>query len=706
MHRRPTSSRRSADRRLVRPGSGTLRAAAGLSLLAAALGAFAPATTVVAALRMADDGPRAGMIVPGPESVRAFRPEEPGTGEAARSAGRLSGAMLPEIFAGMRRESLDWFHHVATLTSPFFEGRAGGLPGFDRAIEYIRVHFERLGLEPAFTADGDTADPTFIQRFTYPAGRSERSVELEAAAFEALGRTMTHGRDYTVLAASGGTAVTAPLVFVGYGIESGPGGYTSFAEEADLTGRIAVLLRYEPLNDEGGSQWAARRFSPQAGLMRKYQAVASRQAAGILLVNPVGASDGARGLETLVGSAQGARSLDVPVLHITPEVADALLRAASGDDTGLEEWQARANAGPHAPWALADTVTVTAEGRSTISGGATEWPSANVGAVLRGSGDLADEWIIVGGHHDHLGYGRSGSRTPQRRGELHAGADDNASGTAGVLVLASLMTERYRDRADAGPRRSIMFLTFGAEEAGLYGSAHFIDHPPIPLTDVTFMLNLDMIGRLRDGNVSLSGTGTAEEFDSILPRLIAQSGLTVSASAGGRGPSDHANFYRAGMPVLFFFTGLHDEYHTPDDTLWTVNAEGAAEVIDLASEVLEEIATLPTRLTFRRGEQRLARGDAAPAAEARRDRPRLGIVIEDGAGDGAGVLIADVVDGSAAATAGLRGGDRIIRWDREDVTGNSVAPFLARHMPGDDVRLTIRRGEETMTVVVRLDASP
>jgi len=638
-----------------------------------------------------------GSMVSAPASVTSFRPDADSSRPMFDSEGRFIGN-IAEIFAAMPPEAVEWLGHVFTLAGPYFEGRAGGLAGFERATDYMGFHFRQLGLEPAFPeadSDDDQTWTSYRQPFSYPARMMDRPLELEAAMLQIGPRMLEHGTDFTVLASSGGHVVTAPLSFAGYGIATGPDDYSSFAEDDDLTGRTVLLLRYEPLNDEGRSRWSDNRFSARAGLVGKYRALIERGAAAILLVNPPGAVDGERSLQSMAGSARGAMPLGIPILHITEAVAEELLLSASGED--LMTWRRRADAGEIGAVHFDGGMQTTIEGRTSLGAGGSEWPSANAGGVLRGRGTLADEWVIIGGHHDHLGYGRSGTRAPNERGSLHPGADDNASGTAGVLVMARMMKEWYDSMPEDQPRRSLLFMGFGAEEAGLYGSAHFIDHPTIPLDKVNMMINFDMIGRLRGNRLMLNGTGTAEEFETLLPPLVERSGLTVAMSPGGRGPSDHANFYRAGIPVLFFFTGLHDEYHTPADTAETVDPVGAVRVLAMAHDVLEQVAVSPQRLSFQRGETRVAQRRAAAPP-----RPRLGIVIGQADDDQEGVVIGSVSDGGAAAEAGLQAGDRIIRWNDEDVTGATIAPFLGRHAPGDQVRLGIRRGTEELTITVTL----
>jgi hypothetical protein len=629
-----------------------------------------------------------GRMVEGGGSLHAFRPEE--TAEAAPAA---AAANLPAVLEQLGPDGTTWFQHVQTLSSPYFEGRAPGTSGIEHAAEYLEFEFRRLGLEPAFP-DPDAADDStrtsYRQPFDFPS--PSPSVEVHRGDLRLGDHALTHGDDFIVFGNSAAATVTGPVTFVGYAIADGPDGYTSFDEDTDLTGRIALLLRYEPLDEDGKSRWSPRRFSPRAGIAPKMRAVAERGAAGILLVNPPGAVDGAVGLEdeALIGRF-ARRPLEIPVMQITPEAADLVL-AAAGDAFGdLASWRTRADAGEVTTADLPDEVEVTMETDLSV---AARLATENVGAVLPGRGDLADEWIVVGGHYDHVGYGYTGSM-PGNAGRLHPGADDNASGTAGVLVTA----RRLATRAEGDePRRSVMFLAFSAEEAGLHGSRYFVEHPSIPLDRTSLMVNFDMIGRLREDTITMQGTGTAAEFEEILPRHIEPSGLTVVASAGGSGPSDHSSFNAREIPVLFPFTGVHEDYHRPTDEAWTVNPVGALEVLDLVESIVVEVSERPEPLTFVKtgGTGQIRRTGA---------RVRLGIMPSYQADLETGVLVEEVSEGTSAAAAGIEAGDVLMSWNGEAITGGRrLFELLSQAQPGERVQMGIQRGEDEIVLELILQA--
>lgn len=608
---------------------------------------------------------------------------------------------LRALFEELGEDTAAWYQHVQTLSNPFFEGRAPGTRGHQLAVEYLEWWFRAYGLQPAFVDEapelgGANAAVATSYRQDFDFRAPNPSVDVQRAMVMIGDDALRRGEQYQILGNSGDGKVTAPVAFVGYGISEGPDGYTSFDAQTDLEGRIALLLRYEPLDDAGASRWSERRFSGQAAVRRKIASVMARHPEAILFVNPPGAEDGADGLETPESSAAFGPRQDVPIVQISGDVADALLRTADPDGRDLMQWRQLADTGAVKTVALRDDVAVTVNTKIERKDRET---GSNVAAVLPGSGALADQWVIIGGHFDHVGYGYFGSRMGgEGNGHIHPGADDNASGTAGVLMLAKRLKERATEDDDA-PRRSILFMAFSAEESGLNGSRAFVDDPCIDLEKVSLMINMDMIGRLRDNSLSVSGTGTAEEFGTLLPDWFDDCGLTIEATETGTGPSDHANFYRAGVPVLFFFTGLHGEYHMPGDKAFTVNPAGAMKVIELAEQVAWDIAHRDESLTY-------TEADAGRGRDRGYANVRLGIRPGMGADLDTGVLIDEVSEGTSADHAGLQSGDVILMWDDIEINGmRALFQALQRHEPGDVVQLKIQRGDQELTVPVKLQAS-
>jgi hypothetical protein len=641
-------------------------------------------------------------------------------------------SLLPVAMADSEADRAKYKLHLDTLADPALEGRGPGLTGNRTAAEYLEQQFQALGLQPAFPSGhrpgGTREEPSYYQQFN--AGRQVKINEA-VVSFTPVGenvderverQTLTMGQDYTVLGSSGSATAEGELVFVGYSIEAGEGPGAAKAEDAsygesdDLTGKIAVMFRFEPLNEVGKSRLSEKGgWSNASAISGKIMGAVKRNAAGIILVSPPGVDDKRAGkLEKPEVSATWTRALDIPAVMLSQQAAERLVKAADGRTlwelrkladkarAGLSEDQSALIAMPKVRVRLA----VASERVDRVT-----W---NIGGILPGKGDLASEFVVIGGHFDHVGYGYTGGSRSNELGVVHPGADDNASGTSGLLLSAEVLARTFGN-SDT-PRRSVLFLGFSAEEMGLIGSREYIKASPVDAKAISIMLNMDMIGRLRDNKLMIAGTGTAEGFADLLKPIFDASGLTIDASPGGRGPSDHATFYGAGVPVLHFFTGLHEEYHTPRDTADLINVEGAVRITEMVCDIATQLATRPEQLAFtstdRGGRRAAADPDAGPSM--RSVRVRFGIAPANYAEGGDGVGVGEVFDGTSAADAGIRVGDRLTRWNGEpleDVQG--WMSFLTKHKPGDVVDVTLVRpkdpkntdaGSEEIVVRVTLKA--
>jgi membrane-associated protease RseP (regulator of RpoE activity) len=649
-----------------------------------------------------------GQIIEGTVNPYGFQPENDFVAVDAETAD------LGQLFEDLGPVAREWYQHVMTLSGPYFEGRAPGSAGIERAADYVQFWFERLGLEPAFAEDGKASRTwsSYRQFLELPGGKPtiERAL-MQYRRAEIGKQTAEIGKDFTVLGNSGTADVSAPLAFLGYAIEEGPDGYSSFPDAdqdgEELAGRIAIILRYEPLDEEGRSRFTSRRFSRHAAIPPKMKAAVDRGAVGIILVNPPGAVFAKDGLQDVAASRAG-NELDIPVVQVTPEIASRLIAGSDSEGRDLAALRRIADEGGHGSIIFSGKSEVRLA--TAIDGGMNR--TANIGGVLRGRGDLADEWVIIGGHYDHVGLGTFGAM-PNNRGRLHPGADDNASGTAGVIVTTQLLAERYANADADANLRSILFIAFTGEESGLNGSRYYVEHPTLPAGSINAMLNMDMIGRMRSDTLAIGGTSSADGMLEEVRPMLEKSGLTVHADPNGRGPSDHASFYGAGIPVLFFFTGTHDVYHQPGDYGWTVNPAGAARVIDLVVNVAEHFATDSERLVF--GGGRPTRVVSKPTNEdAGKPDPndrgyapvRLGVRPGMGAGDEPGVRIEGVSENTSASDAGLQKGDVIIAWGGEDLIDvMDMVTRLRAQQPGDVVEMVVVRDGEEMTIPVTMKAS-
>jgi len=314
----------------------------------------------------------------------------------------------------------------------------------------------------------------------------------------------------------------------------------------------------------------------------------------------------------------------------------------------------------------------------------------NVAGVLLGDDPVRrNDVVIIGAHHDHLGTGSYGSMAPAGSGGVHHGADDNASGVAALLRIAEALATGPR------PAGSVMFVTFTGEELGLLGSSRFVNEPPLPLERVRAMVNLDMVGRLGAGPLIVYGTGTAAEWESILADAVGPGGPELATDPSGYGPSDHTSFYARDIPVLHFFTNVHEDYHRPSDTWDRVDYEGLETVADIVERVVRLVADRHAPLTLQRGAGQPITGGTTFDAY-------LGS-IPDFTPVAKGVLLSGVGGGSPAEVAGIRGGDIIIRFgDFEVADLQGLSDALAAHRPGDTVTVVVLRNGEEISFTVTL----
>jgi hypothetical protein len=318
-------------------------------------------------------------------------------------------------------------------------------------------------------------------------------------------------------------------------------------------------------------------------------------------------------------------------------------------------------------------------------------PTQNVFAVLPGRDPaLRNQYVVIGAHFDHLGTSTQGALDPDAPGAVRRGADDNASGTAAVIELARLFA---RNPA----RRSIIFANFTGEEEGLLGSAYFVEHSPVPIDSVIAMLNFDMVGRMRNDKLIVYGVATATEFPALLERANAATRFNIAAQGDGFGPSDHSSFYAKNVPVLHFFTDLHDDYHRASDLPDKINAGDEARVVGLAERLARAIADDAARPTYVRV--------AAPVQTTARSGSDvyLGSIPDMAGGDAPGLKLTGVRAGSPADAAGIKAGDVIIELGGKPVKDlYQYSDALYSHNPGDEVVIVVLRNGQRVSLTVKL----
>lgn len=301
---------------------------------------------------------------------------------------------------------------------------------------------------------------------------------------------------------------------------------------------------------------------------------------------------------------------------------------------------------------------------------------------------LRNQTVIVGAHYDHLGLGEFGSLDPDSTGRVHNGADDNASGTAMLIQIAA--------RLEASPpARTVVFIGFSGEELGLLGSSYYVRQPIYPLATTIAMINLDMVGRLRNKRLIVYGSRTAKEFPALLDSLNWYAGFDLKARGDGYGPSDQSSFYAAGRPVLHIFTDLHEDYHRTTDDWAKINLDGFKQVTDFTVGLVTALANRTTPLTQ-------MRATTTTGPEASSDAQGYGAylgTVPDMTDSPGGVRLLGVRAGSPAEKAGLRGDDIITRIGNMDVPNlQAMTAALRSHEPGDTVDIVVKRGSQVTTL--------
>ncbi len=591
--------------------------------------------------------------------------------------------------------------HVVTLASPFMEGRVPGSRGMEIAKEYIQHYLELAGLQPGFPAaeDAETSAPSWRQGFPLSG-----TLELASQALSVQGgTTFTSKTDFIAMSYGGSGDITGEVVFAGYSIRRGPDDYETFVDDDDLTGKIALILRFEPMDENGKSKWSKRgRWTGRGGFSTKLRALDSRKPAAVIIVNTPGADDPR--IKELVPLRGGRQRLDVPVINMMGEAAAKLVAQIAPDGPSLLELRKMADEkGGLVPLGGEVHLQVDLQRKPLIA--------ENVGGVLPGRGALADEYIVIGAHLDHLGMGNFGSRSGP--GKLHPGADDNASGSAAIIMLADRLARAYDELPEIADARSILFVTFSAEESGLNGSRYLANNPIVPTEQIAMMLNFDMIGRIINGRLSVSGAQTGKGMKEWLQPFFDETPLEIVQPANMSGASDHTSFYQKDIPVLFgIIADFHGDYHTPKDVSSKINRVDAVHTIDLFEDILFGLATRPERFEFQKPpprERRSSRGEAevtTPAASSRGDiKVRFGIRPESYDETEGGVVVGGVTDGSSAAEAGLQKGDRLVKWNGKEIEGVAAwMGMLREQKPGDKIQVTVERGKEELILWATLKA--
>jgi hypothetical protein len=597
---------------------------------------------------------------------------------------------IAAIHAQTRRvDPRAYLEHIKFLASEDLEGRGNGSPGLEAAADYIAKHFAAIGLEPA----GDAG--TFFQRFEMITGLS---IQPGNAVTLNSGRSTVDfeiGRDYQLVSTSSDPSAPGQqlsIVFAGYGISAPSLHYDDYSA-VDTAGKAVLIFTHEPQENDPRSAFEGTTNTMHATMMRKVEVARSHGAKAMIVIDDTNHRPAVDRFRRWLNEPQ-AEEYGLPVFYVSRDrVQRALgtrlnLEAVSGEIDRDFAPKSRA---------LSD-VTVNAVDRTVK----VRRPVRNVVGIVSGSdAALKDEFVIVGAHYDHLGRSSRFSMNQNSTGQIHHGADDNASGTAAIIEMAKAALESRKDF-----RRSLLFMTFAGEEHGLLGSSHYVNHPSVPLEKTIAMINLDMVGRA-GGRILVDGLANAPSIEEDLKAAESSSPLNIKALRGGpgAGASDDATFLLRKIPAINFFSGFHSDYHRPSDTWEKIDAGGGAAVADLALALARQLANRAQRPPFVETGQPESHSSGSVGAVSGYG-PYFGSV-PDFANEGQGVKFAEVRSGSPAAKAGFRGGDVMISFGGAPIKTLYDFTFALREKkPGDKVEVTVLRDGKPITATVELTNRP
>lgn len=631
-------------------------------------------------------------------------------------------AARSENIAEAQKRALE---QIKYLASDDLQGRGVGTEGLNVAAEFVRQQFRDAGLKVDGVADNG------FQKFDVLTG-SELTQPNELAIVSPDGKSfpLKFDSDFKTCSFGGSGKFDAEVVFCGYAIDSKDDNFHEL-NDVDLKGKVALIVRKVPQQNNPHGPFAGPHGVDENGYLRtKVSNAYAKGAAAILLVNdPHSSRESVKENEQMIEKAQKAldearaksqsperiqeceqRLADakkkateadhdkliafgegetgservIPILHIRQEVADRLLQGALGKKLADIEAEIDHDLKPRSTalegWKVAGETSLK-QVRVDVQ---------NVIGVLEGEGPLADETVIIGAHYDHVGLGGTGSLAPGVK-EVHNGADDNASGSVALIELARRLASREKKL----PRR-VVFIAFTGEELGLLGSARYVKEPLFPIEKTVAMLNMDMVGRLSEEKLVVYGTGTSPIWKDLVESTGKEQGFALTLKPEGVGPSDHASFYTARIPVLHFFTGSHGDYHRPTDDWQKINVDGMFRVTNMIEKIAVAVADLPERPKY------LEVATAAPTQRGG-SRPYFGSV-PDFSSEVVGYAISGASPGSPAEKGGLKKGDVII-----GLGGNKIGNLedfdtaLRKFGPGDEIDVEVQRGDEVVKLKVVLD---
>lgn len=559
------------------------------------------------------------------------------------------------------------FQHISYLASDSLKGRLPGTEEDRLAALYIADEFSKAGLQ--LLADEG------LQAF-------EVITDLETGAINYLkiGETdVGLSDDFAPFPFTANKESSAGVVFAGYGfeIDKQEVQWNDYAG-LDVTDKWVLVLRGSAEIDSTISAFHA--FSNERD---KAMLAGDKGAAGILFVSGPNFDPE----DKLINLERREGKVSIPAIHISRKTADLVLSNA-GISTEVLENKLNTSREPSS----FDIDIMVSAGASVQP---TTTTTYNVVAYLEGNNpETTDKHIVIGAHYDHLGMGgkRSSSRKPDTTA-AHNGADDNASGVAALLEIAEALS-----LGTLPPSNSYLFIAFGAEEMGLLGSKHYVNNPLLPLEDIRVMINLDMVGRLRNQQLQVGGIGTAKESKEIITRLIAHDSLDLSTTAEGFGASDHSSFYGKDIPVLFLTTGAHTDYHTPEDDIEQINLQGMVSIADYTSMIAHHIDQMDSSLTYQEA------GPKVRPQGRRGSRITLGIMPDfTDSDDQDGMRVDFVTPGKPAYNGGMKQGDYIMAIEGQPVNGIYDYMYRLKAVSkGQIIVVTVKREKQELDLLVQL----
>jgi len=563
------------------------------------------------------------------------------------------------------------YSDISYLASDELKGRAAETPGLKLAADFIAKRFQDLGLQT------DLFDGKPFQYFeiTGNPGASPETNKLEFTKPDGSKVSLALSDEFQPQAIGANGEFSAPLVFAGYGITANEDNFKyDDYEGLDVQGKAVLVIRKQPKPASATSPFAGNQPSQYAFFTSKESNAAKHGASALILINDAASEKDNPGVLLPVSGAGNSPDGDkIPTFFISRSMAEAWLKESGKSLTEIEaaiDEKLQPQSFEMKGW--------SANGQSDVT--RRKIPSMNVIGLLPGQGNLVDEYVVVGAHFDHVGMGGAGSLAPGTYA-IHNGADDNASGTVGLLETARRIVEMAKQSPSDKPRRSIVFMTFSAEELGLIGSEYYVNHPRFELAKTVAMLNLDMVGRLSENVLTVYGTGTAKEFDDLLTRSNEKLGFDIKRQPEGVGPSDHQSFFLKGIPVYHFFSGFHPDYHRPSDDFDKINVEGISKIVDMVAFLTDNIAHAPERPVF---------------LKSASTKVRLGVRIKQGE---PGLVVERVMPGGWAKKAGVEPNDKILKiGDREVDAREAMDEALQAYKPGDDLEVQVLRGQEKIVL--------